>query len=562
MMKLVLYKRGDLLKLNLQKHKNLKRLMTMMLTHKKLVSLSFFLMIVYSSIVAISPRILMEVIDTLSNTHNLKKIKYLVFFIIILALLEIICKICSDYLFSLIGKKVTTKIKLDILKKLFTFDGKYISKLNVGDHINILDMDTKIIEQIATQTIFDIVCSFLSAIFIIAMLISLQWDMVLIIIILQVIIIFLQVNFTKTVVVMRTEVRELAGKITNLEQEILGSFMTVNQLNVKDFVIKKIEDKQNKYVKSILRFEWLCGLNLSRIKIINIATLSYILIVGSHKITTGLLTIGGLITFINYSQKICTPIQNIIKSNVQIQQALISLEKIFSLLDYKGIDNSDKKNILEDNYKISLDEVEFSYEYTKNLMKYDNMDFYPNAINVIVGKSGVGKSTLIKLLYRLWNVNYGEICLNGININNYDISSVRNKIGVINQNIFIFNDSVINNLILGKENFKIDFIEDICKKVKIHDDIMKLPDKYETVLGDEGINLSGGQLQRLAIARILIIRPNIIIMDEPTSALDIDLEQEIWFNLYGILKESTTIIITHRKEVLKYADYIYDLSSR
>lgn len=544
----------------LKKYKNLIRLINLILNYKGLLFLSAFFMIIYTSIGAISPRVLMELIDTISGNSNLFSVEFLIFSIIILAILEIISTFFSDYMFSLIGKKVVTKMKMDIMNHLFTLDGDYISKLNVGDHINILDSDTSMIEQIGTRTIFNIICSVFTTIFILSMLISIQWDIAVIVLLFQIIITYLQIRFFKNMILMRRQVRNINGQITNVEQKVLGSFMNVIQLNVKKFVIDKLLDKQNQYIKSSLKFQWSCGINLMGIKTISIIILCYILISGIHRISQGLLTIGGLITIVNYSQKISTPIQNIINSNMQIQQALVSLEKIFLLLDSKGINNSSKKLILENKYELSLDKVKFSYEHNANLINYDDIIFYPNSINVVVGKSGCGKSTLIKLLYRLWDTKNGDILINKNKINDYDIDSIRLKFGIVNQNPFIFNDSIMNNLILGRENLQVEYIEEICKKVKIHDVIMNLPNGYETVLGDkDGIILSGGQLQRLEIARILISSPDIIIMDEPTSALDLELEKDIWSSLYEILRKSTTIIITHRKEVLNYADYIYVL---
>lgn len=543
------------------KFKNLKRFIDILLNYKALLILATSLMLIYSLISAISPRILMELIDTLSATKDLNQVKVLIYIIIILYILEILSTLFSDYIFSLIGKKVSTKIKLDIINCLFELDGKYISRLNVGDHINILDSDTRIIEQIGTQSMFSLIRDIISSIFIIGILISLQVDMVLFILIIQIVITFIQVKFSKKMVLRRKQLRNYVGEITNLEQEVLGSFMNIIQLNVKKFVVEKINNVQNKYVKNVLRFEWLCGLNYASMSLLDLIILAYILIFGIQKVSSGTLTVGGLITFLNYSQKISVPIQSIIRSNLQIQQARVSLNKIFSILDKQTIEDSNEKLETKIEGEIYLDNVCFDYGEGKKSINYDNIKLHPKSINVILGRSGVGKSTIVNLLYRLWEVNSGEILIDNININKYNLDNLRQQIGIVNQNTFLFNDTIVNNLLLGDKNKSMIFVYDICKKVKIHDDIIMLNDGYNTMLGDKGIRLSGGQLQRLAIARALIHKSKILIMDEPTSSLDEDLEKEIWFNLQPILRESTTVIFTHRKEILKYADYIYNLNN-
>lgn len=549
------------MKSNKNKYSYLMRLIKIIFNYKKLVFCSAVCMIIYTTISAVEPRVLMELIDTIGGTSNRFSIKFLVISIAVLASAEIIAVLFSDYLFSVIGKKVMTKIKLDVMEHLFKLDGKYISKMNVGDHINILDSDTSMIEQIGTRTIFTIICSVMTMIFMLFMLVSIQWDIAIVILIFQAIITYLQIRFFKNMISMRRDIRNINGQITNVEQKVLGSFMNVIQLNIKKFVMNKLSFKQNEYVKSSLKFQWTCGFNVAMIKFMNVISLCYILVNGIHKISISMLTVGGLITIINYSQKLSNPIQNIINSSMQIQQALISLEKIFALLDCNKHNNG--TTLLEGSkYEISFDNAKFSYANNEKLINYNNICFYPNTINVVVGKSGAGKSTLIKLLYRLWNIQSGSIFINDVDIRDYDIESLRLKIGIVNQNPIIFNDSVINNLILDR-NVDIDkeFIIDICKKVMIHDIIMCLPEGYDTVLGDnKGITLSGGQMQRLEIARVLIGQPEILIMDEPTSALDLECEKKIWDNLKDILKQATTIIITHRKEVLNYADYVYDLS--
>ena len=530
----------------------------MNLKHKSLLFSAVVLMFIYSISVAIAPRITMEIIDRLTDKSSLSNVKNLIWLFVVVSLVQAISRFISDYSFSLIGKKVTTEIKIKILNQLFRLDGEYLSNMNVGEHLNILDVDTSLIEEVATRTMFSIISDIVTSVFMLFMLLTLQWDLVVFVVGIQVTIVFMQIYFNKKILALKKQTRKINGEITNIEQELLSGFVDIVQLNGKKYFFHKFIEKTREVVKKNLKLEFLFGMNNLIGMSLTLITVTFVLVYGAYKISIGTLTVGGLIAFSIYSQKIISPILRIIRSNLQIQQSIISLDRIFSLLDTnaKIKKNNNIKRPL--NGLVQFSDVEFSYKSMSKKMKYSNIELKPNSVNIITGSSGIGKTTMTKLLYRLWDVNSGTINIDKKHIEDYNLNYLRKNLGIVSQDTIIFTDSVIHNITLMKDKISKEYVYEICKLVELHDVIMELPNKYETLLGGDGINLSGGQLQRLAIARAIISDPKILIMDEPTSSLDEELEIKLLENILGFLKKRTTIIITHRKIPIRYGDYIYD----
>ena len=207
------------------------------------------------------------------------------------------------------------------------------------------------------------------------------------------------------------------------------------------------------------------------------------------------------------------------------------------------------------NDDITLEDVVFGYN-NEIILKRLNMKIVPNKVNIIVGESGAGKSSIIALLYRLWDIQSGRIEINNTEIREYDIDYLRSKLAVLSQDLYLFNDTIYNNIVLESGCDRED-VEGAAKIACIHDFIMSLPNGYDTVVGERGVKLSGGEKQRICIARLLIQKCPILVLDEPTSALDQLTEKEIISNIQSNLTEKTIIIVTHRLHSIIDADCIH-----
>lgn len=541
----------------MKKYANFLKIIKMNLKHKYILISSIIALIISSVINSILPIIIMKIIDNISNKAT--EILPAILLFIIISIFQILLQLASNYGFSLLGKKVIKELKIKIITHLYGLDGNYISNLNVGEHLSILEQDTNSIEYVATKTIFSIISDIISCIITLFALMSIQLDLSLYILVIEGIIILVQINLNKYMVRLRKLYRNLSGAVTDIEQETLSKIMDIIQMNGKDFLFEKYLNKLNSFMTTYLKIDLLNNVKIAILGILKLMSIVFIFSYGAYKVSLDLLTIGGVVAIISYSEKVFAPILRILNSNLQIQQSIIAIDKIFSFLEIEP-------KITSGQYKadicgeIALTEAAFKYNSKSKKIIYNNINFKKNSINVIMGNSGAGKTSITKLLYRFWDVNEGCIEIDDKNIKNYDINCLRCNLAIVPQNMLIINDTILNNITLDC-NVEMSYIYEVCSAVKIHEFIMELPEKYETIIGSDGISLSGGQIQRILIARALIRDAKILIMDEPTSALDENLEQEVWRNIVPLLKKRTTIIITHKKGILKCADNVFNIDS-
>ena len=272
--------------------------------------------------------------------------------------------------------------------------------------------------------------------------------------------------------------------------------------------------------------------------------------VGCFQIIKGKLLIGSYVAFNGYIGKFISSINSLLELLVTFQTLSVSLKRINHLLEKESEDISLSDDLHERDFsqgEIVVSDLKFKYEQAEDqILKGVDLRFKPNSITVIVGLNGSEKSTLFKLLEQLYTYNEGSIVIDGVNIKDISCGKLRKNISYVQQNTFLFSDSVKNNLLFENDTITDDELYAICRQVGIHDFIMSLPKQYDIPLGKGGVNLSGGETQKLAIARALLRKTKIMLLDESTSDLDGNAEHEILNILKEIAKDHTVIMISHR----------------
>lgn len=275
----------------------------------------------------------------------------------------------------------------------------------------------------------------------------------------------------------------------------------------------------------------------------------------------GDMSLGSLVSYITIYMNLKYPISNAEISFSLIGQGMASVGRIVEILKQsKTIENSENPVKEEIKGGIEFSNVSFGYKKGKDVLKELNFSIQPGETVAIVGSTGSGKSTVTKLLNRTYDIDKGQILIDGHDIKEWDLKTLRSSIGVIEQDVFLFSWSILKNIAFGSGNLEAegekDAIELCAKKSYAHNFIEEFPDKYDTMVGERGIQLSGGQRQRIAIARALLMNPKILVLDDSTSAVDSKTEEEIQKGLKNIMKERTTILITHRLSQIIWADKI------
>ena len=343
-------------------------------------------------------------------------------------------------------------------------------------------------------------------------------------------------------------VQESLSKLSSFSQEVFTGIQIVKSYAIQknksmefDNLSEKNKDNQISLVKVQALFFPLM------ILLIGISNILVIYIGGKQYLNGEIENIGIIAEFIIYVNMLTWPVTSLGWISSIIQQAEASQKRINEFLREKSEINYNQNGLKKINGSIEFKDVSFTYSES-NIKAIENISFKLNNRKSlgIIGVTGSGKTTLIKLITKIYNIEAGEILFDNNSINKYDLECLRKQIGVVSQDSFLFSDSIINNIRFGKEKATLEEVEKVCKISGIHNEIIKFSKGYETILGERGINLSGGQKQRICIARALIKEPKILILDDCLSALDTETEEKIIFSLKSLLKNTTTIISSHR----------------
>ena len=282
-------------------------------------------------------------------------------------------------------------------------------------------------------------------------------------------------------------------------------------------------------------------------------------LVGGSSVLDGALTLGNFVAFTQYMWRFYGPVESLCRLNHRFQRAASSAERVFEVLDTQP-DVTDRRSAyampaIEG--RIQFDDVTFSYETDKPVLKNLNFTVEPGEMIGLAGHSGAGKSTLINLICRFYDIEEGAILIDGRDIRDVSLKSLRDQIGVVLQDPFLFNGPIAENIAYGKPDASLDEIVSAAKTANAHEFVLRLPDSYDTPVGERGVRLSGGERQRISIARAILRNPRILILDEATSSMDTETESQIQEALYRLVQGRTTFAIAHRLSTLKHADRLF-----
>jgi subfamily B ATP-binding cassette protein MsbA len=356
--------------------------------------------------------------------------------------------------------------------------------------------------------------------------------------------------------------RKNQSKISDINAMLQESFSGVKV--IKAFANEKHEtDKfaleNNRLVRIAIKSVLNSELSSRIMEIVGAFGIGLVLWYGGSQVIDGHSTPGTFFSFIAALVMLYEPIKKINTSNHTIQRALAGAERVFEILDSPGINAEQGGEVeLDPNFKkLEIKNVTFSYSSSeKPVLNNINLDVEAGQKVAIVGPSGSGKTTLVNLIPRFYDAEQGDIVLNGKSVNEYSLKSLRLNIGMVSQETFLFNASVSDNISYVTLGSNLENVQECAKTAFAHEFVAKLPEGYETLVGERGVRLSGGQKQRLTIARALFKNPSLLILDEATSALDTEAERIVQMALENLMKDRTSIVIAHRLSTVLSADMI------
>ncbi|PFP23542.1 multidrug ABC transporter ATP-binding protein [Bacillus sp. AFS073361] len=518
------------------------------------------------SIPLMIPLLIKYVVDDIVGSHTLshdEKLEKLLFILVIMLVVFVILRPPIEYYRQYFAQWTSSKILYDIRDTMYThiqkLSFKYFSNNRAGEIISRVIND---VEQTKTFVIsglmnlwLDIATIIIAIILMFSMSVKLTFVSILLFPLYAFSISYFFGNLRKLT---RQRSQALAEVQSYLHERVQG--MPV----IKSFAIEDFEqsqfDKQNKNFleKALQHTSW----NAKAFSAVNTITdIAPLIVIGysAYLVIQNQLSLGTMVAFFAYIDKLYNPLRRLVNSSTTITQSFASMDRVFEFLDekYDIVDSPDAQVCNQVHGDISFENVSFSYEANEErVLKDITLHVKKGETIALVGMSGGGKSTLVSLIPRFYDVTSGRITLDGIDIRNFKVQSLRDKIGVVFQDNLLFSESVMDNILLAKPDAAEEEVYMAAKAANADEFILNLSEGYNTRVGERGVKLSGGQKQRVAIARVFLKNPPILILDEATSALDLESEHAIQESLEALAKDRTTFIVAHRLSTITHANRI------
>lgn len=518
------------------------------------------LLLMVSLLGLIPPVMIKNIIDRALPEKSMKMVITFIVVCIGATVLRDLVSVGRTYISTWISKNIINNMKNDMYQHLQRMPVRFFTLAKPGEIITRITGDIEGVQDIFNSTVVNAVSSILTLITTIIVLISMDWRMA----VLSLIILPVFIIPTRSVGKYRWKIAlDSQERLEELNQLIQETLSISGSILMKIFTKEK--DEYNKFedinrnvinlqIKESLAGRWF----FMTMNIFTTLGPMIIYLYGGYLFIQGKITIGAIVTFVALLDRLYRPVTQLSNIHIDITRSMALFNRIFDYLDLEEEPKDKEETIKLENCsgKINFENVSFSYQ--KGVQVLDNISFSvePGTMTALVGESGVGKTTVTNLIPRLYEISDGSIRIDGYDIKDISMDSLRKQIGIVMQEPYLFNDTIEENLKYGRDNISQDEMVEACKAAYIHDFIMTLPDGYKTIVGNRGIKLSGGEKQRISIARVILKNPKILILDEATSALDSVSEMYIKKALVPLLRGRTSIVIAHRLSTILAADNI------
>jgi ATP-binding cassette subfamily B protein len=469
-----------------------------------------------------------------------------------------------DVVFAVVGQRALRMLALETFTHIHRLSMRYHITRKTGGLSRIIERGVKGVEFLLRFLLFSIGPLILELL-LISMYLAVVFSVWYLVVVLVTIVLYTWFTFAVTEWRVRMR-KEMNDQDTDANQKAIDSllnFETVKYFGAEQREAKRYDGAMEKYVAAALKTSYsLAFLNFGQSLLITTGLVT-VMVMAAFGVQSGAMTVGGFVVVNAYMIQITMPLNFLGTVYREIRQALVDMGEMFTLLEQPAEvnDKPDAPDLKVTDGAVRLDNVHFGYDVERPILKGVSLEVQAGQTVAIVGPSGSGKSTIGRLLFRFYDVSGGSLSIDGQDVRDITQTSLHDAIGVVPQDTVLFNDTILYNIAYGKAGASRAEIEDAAKAAKIHDFILELPDGYETTVGERGLKLSGGEKQRVGIARTLLKNPPILLLDEATSALDTETEADIQHSLQEMSQGRTTITIAHRLSTIADADLIVVLEN-
>ena len=514
------------------------------------VLLSFF--------AVLRPFLLQVTVDDAIIPSNYDNLVFYVSLMLGVLVLEVLFQFCFIYYANWLGQEVVRDIRVKLFKHMLGFKMKYYDKSAVGRLVTRAVSDIETISSIFSQGLFMIISDLLKMLVVLGFMLYKSWELTLLVLTVLPFILYATRVFQKKMKVAFEEVRTQVANLNTFVQERITGMKIVQLFTREKAEYENFKEINDKHKKAWIKTVWYNSIFFPIAEMSTSITIGLIVWFGGLRaVADDGITLGIIIAFIELSQMLFRPLRQIADKFNTLQMGMVAANRVFGILDTDAaIADNGKIEIKNLNGKIEFRDVRFSYVDDEEVLKGISLQVSPGETVAIVGATGAGKSTIINLLSRFYEINAGQILVDDLDIKEISLQSLRAEIAVVLQNVFLFADTIMNNINLDNPNISDDEVIAAAKEIGVHEFINSLPGGYNYNVKERGAMLSSGQRQLISFLRAYVSNPSILVLDEATSSIDSYSEQLIQDATDKITEGRTSIVIAHRLATIKKADKI------
>ncbi len=507
---------------------------------------------------ALRPLVLQKAIDEHVVLKEYDGFLFLVILMLVLLVLEVVSQLLFIYYASWLGQSVVKDIRVKLYEHVLRFRMKYYDNSSVGVLITRTVTDMERIADIFGQGLFMIFSDILKMLVVAGAMLYLNWKLSLIAFVTMPIIVYATKIFQKYMKRAFEEVRTEVSNLNSFVQERVTGMKILQLFTREDTEYKKFKEINERHKKGWLKTVWYNSIFFPIAELLSSITLGSIIWVGGLMVVFhNTVSIGDLTAYIMFVPMLFRPLNQIANKFNTLQMGMVAADRVFKVLDTTSqIDDNGDVDVSDFKGDISFKDVHFSYVENEEVLKGISLEVKSGETVAIVGATGAGKSTIINLLNRFYDIQKGSICVDEMNIKRMTLKSLREQIAVVLQDVFLFADTILNNITLKNPEITEAQVHKAAKEIGIHDFIMSLPNGYQYNVKERGVMLSSGQRQLISFLRAYVTNPSILVLDEATSSVDSYSEQLIQDATDKITKGRTSIVIAHRLATVQKADQI------
>tara|TARA_B110000908_G_scaffold166089_1_gene216603 strand:+ start:1306 stop:3090 length:1785 start_codon:yes stop_codon:yes gene_type:complete len=541
-----------------------KRILSYVLVYRVVfvfVAISAVLISIFSTI---TPYLIKIAVDDYLAISNFDGFILIICLMIVNLVLTVVFMFLFSYFANLLGQNVIYDLRVKLFNHILSFKMSYFDKSSVGRLVTRAVNDMETIASIFSQGLFMIVADLLQMLIVVIVMLVLSWKLSLTIFVVLPFILFATRQFQKSMKVAFKEVRAEVSNLNSFVQERLTGMKIVQLFNREKIEYENFVKINDKHKKAWLKTVWYNSIFFPIAELSTSITVGLIVWYGGLNVVLedSSVTLGTIFLFIQLSQMLFRPLRQIADKFNTLQMGMVAANRVFKIIDTKSqISNNGNLNGNLITGDIEFKNVIFSYVENEKVLKDVSFKVKSGEKVAIVGSTGSGKTTIVNLLSRFYDVDSGEICLNNKDIKDFELNELRLKIALVLQDVFLFADTILNNITLWNKSISFDNVVTAAKKIGIHDFIMSLPGGYNYNVKERGVMLSQGQRQLIAFLRAYLKNPSILILDEATSSVDTNSEELIQNATLKITENKTSIIIAHRLSTILNSDRILVMNS-